>query len=57
VCAQALLQLKRRQDRPSGMIFLRYGRTKQGGKSLTGPLGDGAVIVLDHLVRQPHPRL
>jgi hypothetical protein len=55
--AQALLQLQRRQDRPSGVIFLRCGRAKQGGKPLTGPLGHGAVIVLDYLVRECHPYL
>jgi hypothetical protein len=55
--AHALLQLQRRQDGPSGVIFLRCGRAKQRGKPLTGPLGDGAVIVLDHLVRERYPCL
>ena len=54
---QALAQLEGGQHRPPGMILLGHGDTKHGREALTGRQGEGALIVVEHLLGQSHHRL
>ena len=54
---QALAQLEGGQHRPAGMILLGHGRAKHGREAFTGREGEGAGVVVQHLLGQAHHRL
>ena len=54
---QALPQLECCQHCPPGMILLGHGRAKHGREAFTRHEGEGARIVVQHLLGQSHHRL